>query len=167
MTFPAYTYEPRLLSGLLLITAATPLLAALVSQYAFNYPPCELCMYQRYPYVAACVFAIIGLLWPMKARSMVLAGCGAFIVTGLIAIFHVGVEQEWWQYQSACSTTNAGDGSIDSLRSAIVDAPLVSCKQSTFAFLNLSMAAWNVLAGFGLGGLFGYLHIMSKRIMPR
>lgn len=164
MTIPVYAFQPRMVSWLLLITAATPLLAALISQYGFNYPPCELCMYQRYPYAVACLCAVLCIVKQEWFQPLLLLSCIAFLVTAGIGVFHVGVEQDWWQYDSACSTTNSGDGSLTSLRDAINEAPLVSCKQSTFAFLNVSMAAWNVLSGLGLAVLFGYLLSITKRM---
>lgn len=164
MTIPIYAFQPRMVSWLLFITAFTPLAAALIAQYGFGYPPCELCMYQRYPYVLVCLFALIGVAKPAMARPLIAASCVALLTTAGIGFFHVGVEQDWWQYDSACSSVASGDGSLTSLRAAILDAPLVSCKQSTFAFLNLSMAAWNVLSGLGLAVLFGYLLAITKRM---
>jgi disulfide bond formation protein DsbB len=153
-----YTYSPRMVSWLLCITSATPLVAVLVTQYLFGFPPCELCVYQRYPYAFVLGLSIVAIVRPRYLKPVLLLSCAAFVLTASIGVFHVGVEQGWWQYGSACSTIHEGDGSLEGLRAAIDTAPLVSCDQSIFAFLDLSMAAWNVIAGLGLATLFGYMY---------
>lgn len=164
MGLPIHTITPQKLAGLLFILAAAPLMAALISQYGFGYPPCELCMYQRYPYLIVCALAPLIIAKPNWCRPIVALCCLSFLGTALIGIFHTGVEQEWWEYASACSSLTTGDGSLEGLRSAILEAPLVSCKQTTFAFFGLSMASWNALTGIVLAGFFAALGRKRKTI---
>lgn len=133
---------------LLALAALLPLGGALLSQYGFGYAPCELCMFQRYPYVAVLVIAALLLALPRYRMLLVWLAVLAFLSTSAIALFHVGVEESWWEYASACSSLSSG-ANITELRAAILNAPLVSCNQPQLTVLGLSMAAWNVLAGVG------------------
>jgi disulfide bond formation protein DsbB len=137
---------------LLALAALLPLGGALLSQYGFGYAPCELCMWQRYPYVAVLVCAAMLLALPRYRTPLAWLSVLAFFVTSVIALFHVGVEQGWWEYASACSSLSSG-GNIRELREAILNAPLVSCNQPQLTVLGLSMAAWNMLAGVALAVL--------------
>ena len=76
-------------------------------------------------------------------------------------MFHVGVEQGWWQGTAGCGSTIGAD-SVASLKAQIMKQPIVRCDEVAFALLGVSMAGWNVLlavvlAGIGLGAAVGYV----------
>jgi len=144
------------------LAAAAPLGGALVSQYGFGYAPCELCMLQRYPYVLVLALAALSFILPRHCTWFAWLAVLAFLATSGTGLFHLGVEQGWWEFDSACSSLTTGK-TIDDLRNAILQAPLVSCNQPQFTVLGLSMAGWNMLAGFGFAAAFVYL-ICRKEI---
>lgn len=123
---------------------------AFVAQYGFGLAPCELCLWQRWPYVAAIVFGLAALALPRwRAPLLVLAGL-SILASGGIAVFHVGVEEKWWQGLSGCSAAPTPD-SIEALRAQLMAAPVVRCDEAAFRLLGLSMAGWNVLWSLALG----------------
>lgn len=119
---------------------------AFVSQWGFGLQPCELCLWQRWPYVAAIAFGILALATKTR-RGMVLllrlAGL-AFLATAAIGVFHAGVEWHWWAGLPSCSAPPAAM-SLDALRNQLLAAPIVRCDEAAFVFLGLSMAGWNVV----------------------
>lgn len=136
------------------------LLTALISQYVFGLQPCELCIWQRIPYV----FAIaVGLISYGAARQdkaignffLALAG-GIFLIGFGIAVFHVGVEQHWWEGLSSCGSGETKNLSIDELREQILKAPVVRCDEAAFTFLGISMAGYNALLSFALA-MFSFM----------
>ena len=56
----ARTLTPPLFFAGVALASAALLGAALYFQYFENLPPCELCIYQRIPYIAAIPLALIG-----------------------------------------------------------------------------------------------------------
>ena len=72
---------------------------ALISQYGFGLYPCEMCMWQRWPHLAAIMLALPALLIGSKSRSLplVVAATMAIAVSGLIGGCHAGVEYGWWE----------------------------------------------------------------------
>lgn len=123
---------------------------AFVAQYGFGLAPCELCLWQRWPYAAAIVFALGALTMP-KLRPALLALAGfSILLSGGIAVFHVGVEQKWWQGLAGC-TGAPTPNSIEALRAQLMAAPVVRCDEAAFRFLGLSIAGWNVLWSLALG----------------
>ncbi len=72
-----------------------PLFYALFTQYVQGLEPCDLCIYQRFPFG---IVAVIGwALWMSgDRRDMVRIAALVFAVGAGIAIYHVGVEQQWW-----------------------------------------------------------------------
>ncbi|MBV6633512.1 MAG: disulfide bond formation protein B [Alphaproteobacteria bacterium] len=139
-----------------LIIALFMLGFALISQYAFGLQPCELCVVQRWPWVAVLVLAIgaIATAHHKFAQAMLLLTIGlALFANTAIAGFHVGVEQGWWAGLASCSPALPTGGSIEELRAHLLAAPTVSCGDVTWSLLGISMAGYNMLISFGLGAL--------------
>lgn len=156
--------SPAGLSAIAGAGAAAVLLGALGFQYIGGLPPCELCLYQRVPYAVVVLLGVVGVIMS-KGRSK--AGIvivlwlmvPAILASAGLGLFHWGVEQGWWIFESGCTvgSSPAGDGqelTVEDLRAAIMAAPVVRCDEALWSFLGLSMAGWNMLisivAGIGL-----------------
>ena len=142
------TRNMRLARQLALATPALLLGGALVSQYGFGLYPCEMCMWQRYPHFVALGLAIIASFAPPKRLLVALAGI-AILVSGGIGGFHAGVEYDWWEGLTACTTPVAEGGG--SALDAILNAPLVRCDEAPWDLFGISLAGWNFLFS-GLAG---------------
>ena len=130
-----------ILAGRLALGMPALLIAgAYISQYAFGLYPCEMCWWQRYPHFAAIALAFLATLIPAKRALIALAALAMF-VSGLIGLYHMGVEWRWWDGLSAC-TANFATGGGDPL-DAIINAPLIRCDEAQWRFLGVSLAGWN------------------------
>lgn len=136
--------DPRR-SGLSLAALAVLTLgAAFVSQYGFGLAPCELCLWQRWPYAAAILFGFAALLLPRwRTPLLILAGL-SFLATGGIGVFHAGVEWKWWQGLTSCGGGPTAT-TLEDLRAQIMAAPVVRCDEAAIRVFGLSMAGWNAL----------------------
>lgn len=148
--------------GALLIAAlafAAPLFAR-GSEGWFGLAPCELCLWQRWPYWVAGGLAVLGAVAVRRpgARrwALSLAGLAAATSAG-IAAFHLGVEFGWWPSPLAgCQAAGVGGGaSVDDLLRSLAPAPNKPCDQPAYliAGLPLSMAGMNLIYGAGLATL--------------
>lgn len=139
----------RQIMGLAGAASAGLLLAALAFQ-AMGYAPCDLCILQRWPHLAAVVIAAAG--WLLGGpRALAVAGGAAAAVAFGLAAYHSGIEWGWWAGPSSC--TGAADIaglSVQDLLAKIEAAPVVRCDEVQWRLLGLSMAAWNALASAGL-----------------
>jgi disulfide bond formation protein DsbB len=132
-------------SGLLVALAAAGTLAlVLVAQYGFGLPPCEMCHWQRWPYIAALCFGLGALLLPRWRPHLLGLTALSFAITGGIGVFHAGVEWKWWQGLTSCGSTSTAT-SLEDLRAQIMAAPVVRCDEAAIRVLGLSMAGWNAL----------------------
>src|SRR5690606_34493593 len=104
--------------------SAALLLAALGFQAA-GYAPCELCILQRWPHLAAVIVA--GLIWLTgRVRVLAVLGMAAAGVAMGLAIYHSGVEMAWWAGPAHCSG-GVGDLaklSTQDLMTRLQDAPV-------------------------------------------
>lgn len=150
----------RLLGLLAAFMSTFALTFAYVSQYGFGLQPCILCLYQRWPYrliimLGLLVFALAYRRNPALSIPRVLLWLCvlAFIADAGIALFQVGVEQQWWQGTEKCVGASLAGLTAEEMLAKIKAAPVVRCDEVQFEFLGLSMAAYNGLFALGLGGL--------------
>jgi len=137
---------------LLLLASIAVLGSALASQYFGGLQPCILCIYQRIPYAAVILISGAALFMPAWPRAIAIALAGLTLLTGSgIAVFHVGVEQHWWQGTAACGGTDAAADSLEALRAQILAAPTVRCDEVPWSLFGVSMAGYNALVSLGLG----------------
>ena len=117
-----------------------------------GYAPCPMCLWQRYPHAIAIAIGLIAMLLP--GRVLPLLGAGAALTTAGIGVFHTGVERDWWEGPSTCSSQPIGGLSPEELLDQILNAPLVRCDEVAWQLLGLSMASWNALFSLGLAALW-------------
>jgi disulfide bond formation protein DsbB len=117
-----------------------------------------MCWWQRYAHFAALPFALIAFALPAKRWPVALAAL-AIAVSGLIGLFHAGVEYGWWEGFTTCtSLVKLGGG--DPLDAIMNKAPLVSCDQPQWTLLGVSLAGFNFL--FSVGGALAIARLLKK-----
>ena len=141
---------------ILALAAAAPLLAQ-ASETWLGLAPCELCLWQRWPYWIASAFAALALVLPrFGAPLLALAGLAA-LVSGVLGGFHLGVEQGFWPSPLAgCKAATAGGAmSIEDMLKSLAPTPNKPCDAAAFLTpgLPISMAGMNMVYGLGLGAL--------------
>ncbi len=122
--------------------SAALLLGAWGFQHIGGLAPCKMCIWQRYPHVAAVVIGALALMLP-KLNPLPLIGALAAMITAGIGFFHAGVEQGWWEGPSTCTSGDIGGLSAEELMNQIMAAPLVRCDEIPWDMFGLSMAGWN------------------------
>lgn len=131
------------------------LLAALGSEVFLGLEPCILCVYQRIPYLAVILFGFIGLALKKHAPApQIMIGLSglAFALNSVIAFYHTGVEQKWWQSAvEGCAVPNFGN-EPQSILENILSAPTANCAEIPWEdpLIGLSMANYNIILCFGL-----------------
>ena len=134
-----------------LLLPASLLAGAFGSELIGGLVPCEMCWWQRYPHMAAIALAVGAFTGPAQSgRSRLLTGlaAAAIAISGLIGVYHAGVELKVFEGLTTCSSLAAG-ASTDELLKSILNAPLVRCDQVQWSFLGISMAGWNAIISLG------------------
>lgn len=120
-------------------------LALLLGAYAFeflgNLKPCKMCLWQRWPHIAA---IFIGILIFYKKSILLMRIASLIILAGaVVAFYHVGVELQWWDGPTTCTSGSIANLSSTELMNKILQAPIIRCDEIQWSFAGLSMAAWN------------------------
>lgn len=136
--------------------ASTGLLAGAFSfEIIVGLPPCNLCIWQRWPHAIIIAIAVIGLI-AIKQNWILLLIVLSAISTGLIGLYHSGVEQEWWSGPSGCSNQMNSYKDISSLTTSLLEMPVVKCDEIAWSLMGISMAGWNSIGSFSIA-IFAFL----------
>jgi disulfide bond formation protein DsbB len=157
--------SPATIALVLGLAACALILGALGFQYLDHLPPCEMCMWQRYPHIAAIVVGIGGFL---LLRANILPGsaaAGIAIVTalliaasGVIGIYHAGVEWHFWPGPQACTgAAFHASGALD------LNTPVVMCDRAAWRLFGLSLAGYNAILSLALAAAGLTLVARSRR----
>lgn len=148
---------PRTIPAALLLLGLAVLATAYGAEHLGGLRPCELCLYQRWPWWIAAGLAFAALVPAGTARRALLAAAGAALIAGaVLAGYHVGVEQGWWQGPAACGGGVAAPETLSELR-AQMSRPVVPCSEPAWSLFGISMAGYNAVlsAAAGLAALAG------------
>lgn len=146
------------------LLAAALLLGALGFQYLDRLPPCEMCLWQRWPHLAAAIVGIVGggavsagLLNRSSGRPIAVLTALLVAASGVIAVYHAGVEWHWWPGPSQCTgSAFKYTGTLD------LNAPVVMCDRAAWRLFGLSLAGYNAIISLG-AALLGLMMLGRQR----
>lgn len=134
---------------------------AIYFEFVMGLAPCSLCIWQRWPHAAAVALGLVAMAAPFAV--VLLAGAVAAATSGVLGVFHTGVEQGWWPGPSACSgAVDLSRLTAEQMLDRILAAPVVRCDEVAWQLAGLSMASWNAILSFALAGIW----LMALRRVP-
>ena len=135
----------RLLLNIILIFSIFALIAAYFIQYILGHEPCNLCLIERVPYLAA-VILISSIFFLNKYEKLISIIVGFFFIFGtIVSFYHFGIEQGFFNESLVCDLGNniSTTSTQDLLRQ--LEKKIVSCKDVTFRLFGLSLATFNTI----------------------
>jgi len=125
--------------------------------------PCEMCLWQRWPHYAAVLVAALAFATPPRlTRSLVAIAALLIAVSGLIAVYHAGVEYRWWHGVTACTQTLDLSGLTPAQRlDRIMGTPAVPCDVAQWKLAGISLAGFNALISLATAAVIALL--LGKR----
>ena len=148
----------RAATALILAGSGALLGGALAFQYLGGLAPCEMCLWQRWPHVAALALALLAWALGFDRRLLALAALSLLAGAG-IGYFHAGVEWHLWPGPPACTAAPLG-GSIANITAMVLATPLIRCDAAAWTLFGISMAGYNALLSTLIGG--GSLWLIAK-----
>lgn len=158
--------DPRHVPWLTAGFSLAALCVAWLAQYGFGLAPCHLCLLQRDAYWAAIALSalaiVLGPRSPWRRWAMALIGL-AFVTGAGIALYHVGVEQTWWEGADSCVGGGLSGLTGADLEAAIMNAPVTRCDDVAFELFGISMAGYNGLLSLALAAFAIWAAIRTRQ----
>jgi len=147
----------------LLFVISASLIAAFIIEYELGHQPCKLCIYERIPYILS-IFLIIELIFFKKnEKTTLLLLSLIFIISGILAFYHFGIEQGFFTESFVCNSANFSETlTKDQLLEQLKQNP-ISCKDVSFRILGLSLATINIIFSLILSVIFIKLFISYEK----
>ena len=127
---------------------------ALLSQYWGGLAPCELCLLQRWPWVAAILISLIAIMVGSRSALpwVALLLAAVFAIGSALAFYHVGVEKHWFAGPNACTGAATAADTVEALKARILGQMPVRCDEPAWSLWGISLAGWNLLASLVMAG---------------
>ncbi len=141
-----------LLNGILAFSIISLSIAYFI-QYVLGHKPCNLCIIERIPYIAAII--LISLIFILNRYQKIISSLILmfFIFGAVVSFYHFGIEQGFFSESLVCDLGISQPINKEELLNQLKKAEIVSCKDVTFRFLGLSLATINTIISIILSGI--------------
>ena len=136
-------------------------------EYVLGHQPCSLCLIERIPYAASIILIILNYLITKNNKILILLLILVFIFSFLVSIYHLGIEQGFFEESAVCGLKNTSEiiSKEDLLKQ--LSKRSISCKDVTFRIFGLSLTSVNIVISFVIFFMltriyFKYEEIKSK-----
>lgn len=144
------------ISRTVLVLSCAAITGAWISEYVFGFHACNLCLFQRYFYMAAIFVLSINMFllsgkfkgFFLLITSVILLLCAA------TAGYQVAIENKWVELPKICAAPEAPD-SFEEFKEMITLTPHVPCDKVEWSMFGVSMAGYNFIFALVLG-LFSF-----------
>ena len=141
-----------LLNGILVFSILSLSIAYFI-QYVLGHKPCNLCIIERIPYIAAII--LISLVFILNRYQKIISSLILifFIFGAVVSFYHFGIEQGFFSESLICELTSSETLNKEELLNQLKKAEIISCKDVTFSFFGLSLATINTIISVILSGI--------------
>ena len=141
-----------ILNGILVLSILSLSIAYFI-QYVLGHKPCNLCIIERIPYIAAII--LISLIFILNRYQKIISSLILifFIFGAVVSFYHFGIEQGFFSESLVCDLDNSRPLNKEELLNQLKKTEIVSCKDVTFRFLGLSLATINTVISLILSGI--------------
>ena len=131
--------------------SAIILLSAYFIEYVLGYEACNLCLIGRIPYFFVITFCLLFFFFKKFKKIIFILIFMSFMSNVLIAFYHVGIEQGFFNESFVCQIKNLKQNALSSeLLQELSNNKSKSCKKVDFKIFGLSLATINLFISFGL-----------------
>ena len=146
-------FNNKLILNGILVFSILSLSIAYFIQYVLGHKPCNLCIIERIPYIAAII--LISLIFILNRYQKIISSLILifFIFGAVVSFYHFGIEQGFFSESLVCDLGNGQPLNKEDLLNQLKKTEIVSCKDVTFRFLGLSLATINTVISLILSGI--------------
>ena len=157
------TYKTNRYLIFILIILISALIAAFIIEYALGHKPCNLCIYERVPYIIS-IFLILEILFIKKhIKTTLLLLTIIFALSAVLAFYHFGIEQGFFNESFVCESKNSSELMTKDELLKQLERNTISCKEVNFKVIGLSLASINTIFSIFLSVIFLKLYLNYEK----
>ena len=128
----------------ILIISILALTSAYFIEYFLGYQPCNLCLLERIPYALSIIIILADFKIKFNDKNTLLVLIVIFVISALLSIYHLGIEQGLIEESFVCSTKDNLNLNKEQLLQELQKMN-ISCKNVAFTIFGLSLTTYNIL----------------------
>ena len=135
----------KILFNFIFIFSIFALITAYFIQYILGHQPCNLCLYERIPYILTILIISISFVFEKYEKIYLFLLGSIFISATLLSLYHVGIEQGFFKESLLCDVGSESSSLTTEELLKELKKKTISCKNVTFRLLGVSLATINTI----------------------
>ena len=131
--------------NLILLFSFFTLITAYFIEYILGHKPCNLCLIERIPYIAAIIIISLSFVFKKYEKIYLILLILIFTFAALISFYYFGIEQGFIKESLVFDLTNKNNSITKDAILKELTQKTISCKDVTFRVLGLSLATFNTI----------------------
>ena len=150
--------KKQLLIKIIFLVSVIALISAFIIEYILGHQPCNLCIFERIPYLLAIIIILFNYQFNQFEKFFVLLILIVFLIGAILSLYHLGIEQGFIQESLVCDLKNGSNLLSKEEILKQLQEKNVSCKDVTFKIFGLSLTSYNILISLlisiGIGKIY-------------
>ena len=135
----------KLLFKIIFLVSIVALASAFFIEYILGHQPCNLCIFERIPYLLAIIIILINFKFNQFEKFFILLLVIVFLFGAILSLYHLGIEQGFIQESLVCDLKSGSNLLSKEEILKQLHEKNVSCKDVTFKIFGLSLTSYNIL----------------------
>ena len=131
--------------NLILLFSIFALISAFFIQYVLGHQPCNLCLFERIPYILVIIIISFCLFLKKFEKISLIFLSLIFLFATLVSFYHFGIEQGFIKESLVCNLSDQNSSLLAEDILKELKEKTISCKDITFKILGLSLATINTI----------------------
>ena len=135
----------KLLIKIIFLVSILALVSAFFIEYVLGHQPCNLCIFERIPYLLAIIIILFNLKFNQFEKFFILLLVIVFLFGTILSLYHLSIEQGFIQESLVCDLKSGSNLlSKEEILKQLQEKD-ISCKDVTFKIFGLSLTSYNIL----------------------
>ena len=135
----------QLLFKIIFLVSILALVSAFFIEYILRHQPCNLCIFERIPYLLAIIIILFNYKFDQFEKFFILLLAIVFLAGTILSLYHLGIEQGFIQESLVCDLKSGSNLLSKEEILKQLQEKNVSCKDVTFKIFGLSLTSYNIL----------------------
>ncbi|MDC0445925.1 disulfide bond formation protein B [Candidatus Pelagibacter sp.] len=137
--------KKKLLIKIVFLVSILALASAFFIEYILGHQPCNLCIFERIPYLLAIIIILLNFKFNQFEKFFILLLVIVFLFGAILSLYHLGIEQGFIQESLVCDLKSGSNLLSKEEILKQLQEKNVSCKDVTFKIFGLSLTSYNIL----------------------